>query len=156
NFIGARDYSGRLFRGDTSVAPTGAVPSLQWEHLTHSNSIQQIPEGGTASGSAPHADSREMVVAANGDLIEVDDGGVYRRTRPQNNTGDWFSINGDIQTTEFHDVAYDAISNTILIGGAQDTGTPQQTTPGSTTWRSVSTADGGDVAVDNISLRDSN
>src|SRR5262249_44156248 len=44
------------------------------------------------------------------------------------------------------------VSNTILIGGAQDTGTPQQLTPGSTTWRSVSTADGGDVAVDNITL----
>src|SRR6266542_5009198 len=104
NFIGARNFTGRLFRGDTSVAPTGAVPSPQWEHLTHLNSIQQIPGGGTARGSAPHADSREMVVDANGDLIEVDDGGIYRRTSPQNNTGDWFSINGDIQTTEFHDV----------------------------------------------------
>jgi len=152
NFIGARNFTGRLFRGDTSVAPTGAVPSPQWEHLTHLNSIQQIPGGGTARGSAPHADSREMVVDANGDLIEVDDGGIYRRTSPQNNTGDWFSINGDIQTTEFHDVAYDTNSNTILIGEAQDTGTPQQITTGSTTWSSVSTADGGDVAVDSRTL----
>jgi uncharacterized repeat protein (TIGR01451 family) len=93
-----------------------------------------------------------MAIAANGDLIEVNDGGIYRRTSPQNNTGDWFSINGDIQTTEFHDVAYDTISNAIILGGAQDTGTPVQITPGSTTWRSVSTADGGDVAVDNITL----
>jgi Big-like domain-containing protein len=156
NFIGARDFSGRLFRGDTSVAPTGVVPSPQWEHLTHSNSIPQIPGGGTASGSAPHADSREMAIAANGDLIEVDDGGIYRRTSPQNNSGDWFSINGDIQTTEFHDVAYDNNSNAILIGGAQDTGTPQQITTNSTTWTSVSTADGGDVAVDNITMMTSN
>ena len=44
NFIGARDFSGRLFRGDTTVAPTGAVPSPQWEHLTHLNSIAQTPE----------------------------------------------------------------------------------------------------------------
>jgi len=156
NFIGARDFSGRLFRGDTRVAPTGAVPSPQWKHLTHLNSIQQIPGGGTASGSSPHADSREMAVDANGDLIEVNDGGIYRRTSPQNNTGDWFSINGDIQTTEFHDIAYDTTSNTILIGGAQDTGTPQQLTTGSTTWRSVSTADGGDVAVDSRTLAASN
>ena len=34
-----------------------------------------------------------MTIAANGDLIEVNDGGIYRRTSPQNNTGDWFSIN---------------------------------------------------------------
>ncbi|HEY6402189.1 MAG TPA: CARDB domain-containing protein, partial [Blastocatellia bacterium] len=126
--------------------------SPQWEHLTHLNSIAQTPGGGTARGSSPHADSREMVVDANGDLIEVNDGGIYRRTSPQNNTGDWFSINGDIQTTEFHDVAYDTISNAIILGGAQDTGSPAQLTPGSTTWRSVSTADGGDVAVDNITL----
>jgi uncharacterized repeat protein (TIGR01451 family) len=152
NFIGARDFSGRLFRGDTTVAPTGAVPSPQWEHLTHLNSIVQTPGGGTARNSSPHADSREMAIAANGDLIEVNDGGIYRRTSPQNNTGDWFSINGDIQTTEFHDIAYDTNSNTILLGGAQDTGSPVQLTTGSTTWRSVSTADGGDVAVDSRSL----
>jgi len=152
NFIGARDFSGRLFRGDTRVAPTGAVPSPQWKHLTNLNSIMPIPGGGTANGSSPHADSRDLVLDANGDLINVNDGGIYRRTSPQNNTGDWFSINGDIQTTEFHDIAYDTISNTILIGGAQDTGTPVQTATGSTTWRSVSTADGGDVAVDNITL----
>jgi uncharacterized repeat protein (TIGR01451 family) len=152
NFIGSRDFSGRLFRGDTRVAPTGAVPSPQWAHLTNLNSIQAIPGGGTAHGSSPHADSRELAIDANGDLINVNDGGIYRRTSPRDNTGDWFSINGDIQTTEFHDVAYDTNSNTILIGGAQDTGTPQQLTTGSTTWRSVSTADGGDVAVDSRTL----
>jgi hypothetical protein len=150
NFIGARNFSGRLFRGDTTVAPTGAVPSPQWEHLTHSNSIAQIPGGGTANGSSPHADSREMAIAANGDLIEVNDGGIYRRTSPQNNTGDWFSINGNIQTTEFHDVAYDSNSNTIILGGSQDNGTSHQITRGSVTWRLVFGGDGGDVAVDNI------
>ena len=93
-----------------------------------------------------------MAIAANGDLIEVNDGGIYRRTSPQNNTGDWFSINGDIQTTEFHDVAYDSNSNTIILGGSQDNGTSQQITRGSITWRLVFGGDGGDVAVDNITL----
>jgi hypothetical protein len=158
NFIGARDFSGRLFRGNTTVAPTGAVPSPQWQHLTHLNSIAQIPGGGTAHNSSPHADSRKLVVDAGGDLLNVNDGGVYRRTSPQNNTGDWFSINGDIQTAEFHDVAYDTISNAIILGGAQDNGNPQEITPGSTTWRSVSSGDGdgGDVAVDNITLASNN
>ena len=150
NFLGANDFSGRIFRGDTTITPTGATPSPQWEHMTHSNAIAATPGGGTASSSSPHADSREMAFDAAGNLIEVDDGGVYRRTNPQNNTGDWFSINGNLQVTEFHDIAYDTLSN-ILIGGAQDTGTPQQLTPGSFTWDSVSTADGGDVAVDAIS-----
>jgi photosystem II stability/assembly factor-like uncharacterized protein len=157
NFIGDSSFSGRLFRGDTTVAPNpGAPTSPQWEHLTHSNSIAQIPGGGTASGSSPHADSREMVIDAGGDLIEVDDGGIYRRTRPRDNTGDWFSINGNIQTTEFHDVAYDNNSNTIILGGAQDNGTSVQITMGSKTWTLVSGGDGGDVAVDNITLAGSN
>ena len=53
NFIGAMDYTGRLFRGDPTIPPTGKVPSPQWEHLTHSDSVGAIPGGGTASSSAP-------------------------------------------------------------------------------------------------------
>jgi photosystem II stability/assembly factor-like uncharacterized protein len=151
NFIGAVDFSGRLFRGDTTIPATGQVPSPQWEHLTHRSNIAAIPGGGTFRSSSPHADSREMVFDVAGNLIEVDDGGIYRRTNPEDNSGDWFSIAGNIQTTEFHDVAYDSVSK-IIIGGAQDTGTPEQITPGGSTWRSVSTADGGGVEVDNRSL----
>ncbi len=151
NFLGATNFTGRLFRGDTTVAATGAIPSPQWEHLTHSDSIAAIPGGGTASGSAPHADSREIVFDAAGDLIEVDDGGIYRRTNPQDNTGDWFSIIGNLAVTEQHDVAYDSLSN-IIISGNQDTGTTQQQFEGSAIWDSVSTADGGDVAVDDSGL----
>ncbi|MFV2068545.1 MAG: GEVED domain-containing protein, partial [Pirellulales bacterium] len=147
--IGAYDYSGRLFRGD-ATQPAGS----QWVHLTHSN-ILGASGGGTASSSAPHADSREMVFDANGQIVEVDDGGVYRRTSPQNNTGDWFSIIGDLQVTESHDVAYDPISD-ILISGNQDTGSTEQISSGSQTWRSVSTGDGGDVAIDSITLAGSN
>ncbi len=144
NSLGAKDFTGRLFRGDASL-PEGS----QWVHLTHSDSLGAAG-GGTASSSAPHADSREMVFDANGNIIEGDDGGVYRRTNPRSNTGDWFSINGNLQVTELHDIAYDSNAN-VLIGGAQDTGTPVQLFPGSTVWTSVSTADGGDVAVDDTS-----
>ncbi|MCA9008243.1 MAG: hypothetical protein KDB01_00780, partial [Planctomycetaceae bacterium] len=111
--------------------------------------------GGTANSSEPHADSREMAFDANGNLIEVDDGGVYRRTNPQTNTGDWFSMIGNLQVTESHDVAYDTISN-IILSGNQDTGSTEQISSGSRTWMSISTGDGGDVAVDNITLASSN
>ncbi len=155
NYIGALDYSGSLFRGDATIAPTGGVPSPQWDHLTHSNSVAGIPNGGTASSSAPHADSREMVFDASGNLIEVDDGGIYRRTNPQNNTGDWVSVNGNIQVTEMHSAAYDHLSHAI-ISGNQDTGTTYQPSAGSFVWNSLSTGDGGNVAVDNILLAASN
>ena len=133
NSIGARDYSGRLFRIDAAQQSGN-----QSTHLTHSN---------TASDSAPHADSRDIVFASNGVILEADDGGVYRRTRPDADDGDWFSMNGNLQTTEFHSVAWDANSHTV-IGGAQDTGTPQQDGRSDDRWRSVSTGDGGTVAVD--------
>ncbi len=151
NAIGAVTSSGRLFRGDASIAPVAPGDptnefSPQWEHLTDDQNAG-FAGGGTASGSAPHADSREMVFDAAGDLIETDDGGIYRRSSPGDNTGDWFSLMGNLQTAEFHDIAYDPISG-IILGGAQDTGTPEQISPGGFTWDSVSTADGGDVAVD--------
>lgn len=149
NSIGARDYSGRLFRGDASV-PSGS----QFVHLTHSNELG-ADGGGTASSSAPHADSREMVFDASGDLIQVDDGGVYRRTAPRSDSGDWFSVIGDLQVTEIHDIAYDHVQN-VLISGNQDTGTTQQSSAGDAVWTSIHTGDGGDVAVDEITLAASN
>ncbi|MGH9361084.1 MAG: hypothetical protein ACRD2T_04150, partial [Thermoanaerobaculia bacterium] len=99
-----------------------------------------------------------MVFDAGGDLIETDDGGIYRRTSPRTAAGDWLSLNGTLQISEIHDLAYDTISN-ILIAGDQDTGTPQQTATGSLLWRAVdlrptfnffSNGDGGDVAVDAV------
>jgi len=132
----ANNWTGRLFRVDASQ-PRGS----QATHITHSH---------TRGGSAPHADSRDMAFAANGQLIEVNDGGIYRRTNPRANNGDWFSMNGDIQTTEFHSVAWDAVSD-IIIGGSQDTGAPEQEVPANARWRTVLQGDGGMVAIDDTS-----
>ncbi len=151
NMIGANDFSGRLFRGDISQ-----LAGSQWVHLTHDSNLGPTG-GGTANDSAPHADSRDMTIAANNIVIETDDGGVYRRTSPLDDTGDWFSMNGDITTTEFHSISYDGL-NGIILGGTQDTGTPQQVTPLDPRWSSVTTADGGvtladDSSTPNISFR---
>jgi photosystem II stability/assembly factor-like uncharacterized protein len=59
-------------------------------------------------------------------------------------------MNGTLQTTEFHAIAWDANAR-VAIGGAQDTGTPEQKKNGQVTWRSVSTGDGGVVVVDDTS-----
>lgn len=136
NSIGANDYSGRLFRGDASQPPAS-----RWTPLTHN---------GTPNNSSPHADSRDMAFDAGGGLVQVDDGGIYKRTQPATTTGTWLSLNGDLQTTEYHGIAWDAVSNRV-IGGAQDTGTTQLRTPGSPIFDSLSTGDGGDVAVEDRS-----
>jgi hypothetical protein len=143
NDVGAVDFSGRVFRIDASLPPAN-----QAQHLTHSNALG-APGGGTANNSAPHADSRVMVIDANGEVIEGDDGGVYRRTIPGNNTGIWVSLIGNLVGTEFHGIAFDTNTNTVF-GGTQDNGTPQQVTADNQVWSSISTADGGDVSVDDI------
>jgi hypothetical protein len=143
NDVGASDFSGRLFRIDASLPP-----GSQAQHLTHSNALG-APGGGTANNSAPHADSRVMVWDANGEVLEGDDGGVYRRTIPANNTGVWRSVIGNLVSTEFHGIAFDSNTDTVF-GGTQDNGTPQQVTPDNQVWSSVSTADGGDVGIDDM------
>jgi hypothetical protein len=144
NSIGAMNFSGRLFRGNASLSP-----GSQWVHLTHSSTLGPAG-GGTTSSSAPHADSRDMAFDAGGDIIEVDDGGVWRRTSPRTNTGDWFSLNANLQVGELHDVAYDTRSN-IVFAGTQDNGTSIQFTPDGVTWGIAVQGDGGDIAVDDTS-----
>lgn len=146
NSIGATNYTGRLFRVDSSAgAGTQATP------LTHCATATAACNGTTStfSNSAPHADARRMVFDFNGNIIEADDGGLYRRTNPRT-TGDWFSVMGNLRVTEAHDVAWDAVSN-MLISGNQDTGTSEQTTVGGFTWNQVSQGDGGDISVDDVS-----
>lgn len=133
NSLGAQDYSGRLFRGTIGATPV-------WSSLTHS---------GAGSNSSPHADSRGMAFDANGNLIEVDDGGIYRRVAPRTSTGAWFSLNGDLAVTEIHGVSYDSLSDRVY-GGTQDVGTVQQV-DATRVFTSVSTGDGGDTAIDNVS-----
>ncbi|MFV2068471.1 MAG: hypothetical protein ACC645_15990, partial [Pirellulales bacterium] len=145
NAVGAEDFSGRLFRGDRSVAPTGGVPSPQWAPLTHS---------GTLSNSGPHADSRDQAFHPAG-LIETDDGGIFLRTNPSGTAGDWISLNGTLQVTEFTNVAYDSNAN-VIFGGSQDNGATQQPAPGTSIWQQTRTGDGGDVAVDLFTLDDAN
>jgi hypothetical protein len=103
-FIGATEFSGNLFRGNASVTATGLPLSSQWEHMTDVLN-QGFPRGGTASSSAPHADSRDMEIRADGSLLEGDDGGITVRTSPTDNTGDWFSVCGNMQVFETHNIA---------------------------------------------------
>lgn len=108
---------------------------------------ETLTNEGTARNTAPHADSRGMAFDANGNLLEVDDGGIYRRTSPENNTGDWYSIVGNLQVTELIVLAFDRNSG-IIFGGAQDNGALVQASTGSARWIDVITGDSGDVDVD--------
>lgn len=139
NSLGASGFNGLIFRGDTTRARglTGFV-SNQWDPPVNV---------GTANNSAPHADSCALTFDANGNLIEVSDGDITRHTSPGDNTGDWLSINNNLQITEFISIGYDASFN-ILLGGAQDNAVSEQVASGSTTWTRLNSGDGSRIAVD--------
>ena len=165
NFIGAEDFTGRLFRGDTTVDPIGPpvmgdpfVLSPQWEHLTHSNAISAIPGGGTSNLSAPFAGTHDMIFAG-GSLIEVTGGGIYKRTNPSSNSGTWLSMMGNLQITQIREIAYDAQAR-VIISSNVDTGVSEQISSNNTSWRTPAfsfgprgrhTGPAGDVAVDDTS-----
>jgi hypothetical protein len=104
-----------------------------------------------AGGTAPHADSRDMTFDVNGELLESDDGGIYRRTLPGSSSGTWRSMIGNLNVTEVHDLAYDWVSNVIMIG-TQDNGTHIQRASSNPRWLFISSGDGGDAAIDDTSL----
>ncbi|MBL8999823.1 MAG: hypothetical protein JNK25_01650 [Phycisphaerae bacterium] len=133
NSIGARDYSGRLFRFDRE-----RPPGMQWQTLTHED---------TGSNSSPHADSRSLSMNPLGDLIESDDGGIYKRLNPRSPGSDWTSIIGNMAVGEFHSAQWDRLSG-VAFGGTQDCGTSEQEFEGSYEWRTAYGGDGGKVAVD--------
>ena len=81
--------------------------------------------------------------------------GIYYRSSPQDNTGQWYSLNGNLQVTEVQQVAYDSISN-IAIAAAPDVGLSAETAAGSSTWSEIEKGDGGEAAVDDASLAGSN
>jgi subtilisin-like proprotein convertase family protein len=129
-------YTGNIWRGNASLA--------------HGSQFTTIVDAG-GGNTSPHADSRYLGFDANGNLLEGDDGGFYRRSTPLV-SGSWGSAVGNLALIEAHDVAWDSISHTAFVG-TQDNGTIQQRPPaGTTTWDLIAGGDGGDVAVDNLSL----
>jgi hypothetical protein len=128
-------------RGNAGIQPTGQFNSPQWSDIAFD---------GTPNFTSPHDDTRNFVEDANLDLIMVGDGGIFKRVRPRETTGDWFSLAGNLQLAEIHDIAYDANSN-IVLGGTQDNGTVEQITTGQLPWTTFEGGDGGDVAVDVLS-----
>jgi photosystem II stability/assembly factor-like uncharacterized protein len=100
-----------------------------------------------ANGTAPHPDSRALVFD-NGNLLDACDGGIYRLADPDTPaTRVWTFASGNMDTAEFHSVAYDPVSH-VIVGGLQDNGYVVQSAPGSTTWSEFLSGDGGVVAID--------
>jgi hypothetical protein len=129
-------FTGNVFRIDASAA-LGAQAS-------------SVVDAG-ANNTAPHADSRAMAFDSEGNLLETDDGGIYKLNNPTTATATWTSVIGNLSVSEIHDIALDTLNN-LLFSGTQDNGTHVQATSTDLRWRLANGGDGGDVLVDNRSL----
>ncbi len=70
----------------------------------------------TASGTSPHPDSRHLTWDfTTGSLLHSNDGGVFVRTHPRENTGDWHSLNGDLAIGEFVGADFYGPDNTYAV-----------------------------------------
>ncbi|CAM5284433.1 autotransporter domain-containing protein [Eoetvoesiella caeni] len=130
--IGAKTYSGRLFRGTLN-----ANGQTIWEVIT---------DNYTADGSGPHADSRFMMIDAAGNLLQTDDGGIYLRTDPKSRNGVWQSLNSNLQSGEVHAATWNPLTHTVVTA-MQDNGATMQLKAGSPVHLTLSGGDGGIAAV---------
>ena len=132
-------------------APAGGFPATIYRGVFDSARESTTWETAVSQGAndtAPHGDSRALAFDASGNLLEADDGGLYRLTHPdQPAARTWVSVIGNLQVTEAHSAAYDDLAR-VFLSGNQDNDATMQSAPGSTTWFSVKAGDGGNVAVD--------
>jgi hypothetical protein len=142
NANGARNWTGRIFSGSFSPGTSATA----WTPLVNRFADPDGPGG--AAGTAPHADSRALVFDANGDLLESDDGGIYKLRDPLNvvNARQWIALDGNLNLTEFYSVAWDPWRD-VIIGGAQDVGNVLQAATGDNAWTTLSGGDGAVVQV---------
>ena len=133
NINGANAFSANVFRGDASISM-----GSKWTNI--------VANG--AMGTSPHPDSRSMALDVNGDLLQSNDGGVYKLLTPGVPlTRKWVTLNGNLRCSESHSMAYDSFTKTLIVG-TQDNGTVYQGAPNSATWFQLLGGDGGNVAVD--------
>jgi hypothetical protein len=133
-FLGG-DAGDKILRGD--AAKTGTA---QWETVVRSG----------ANGTAPHDDVHNFYFDANNNMIEVDDGGVWRLTNPNSSTRTWASVGKGILSGEAYSVAWDSL-NDVFVAGLQDNGSVRQQATGSSVVFDVGGGDGIYSRVDNTS-----
>ncbi len=132
----------KIARGRIS-GPRGGVPSRQW------TTIQGGPGIWTAHGTSPHDDTRDLKVDSVGRLLVATDGGVYINDHPQDATGDWYSVAGDMSSNEMYTIDIEPLSG-ALLAGLQGNGVPSSDGgtggPSGDAWYTLIGADGLGVA----------
>ncbi|MFI4994651.1 MAG: autotransporter domain-containing protein [Hyphomicrobiales bacterium] len=105
----------------------------------------------TANGSFVHPDGRVLVFDSNGRLLTGTDGGLYARTNPQDASGVWQGLNGNIVATEVYAAGFDGNSKRVVTS-QQDNGSSYQSAPANQTANEQGGGDGINVAINDTTL----
>jgi photosystem II stability/assembly factor-like uncharacterized protein len=92
-----------------------------------------------ANAVTPHADHHALAFDANGNLLDGDDGGIFRLDNITPTV--WSDLNGNLSTIQFENISIDP-STGNLIGGTQDNGTDLYNAA-TGAWTATDGGDGG-------------
>jgi hypothetical protein len=101
-----------------------------------------------SSGNGPHTDHHALVFDAKGNLLDGNDGGIWKATSPSG-TFVWNDLNGNLGITQVEGVGVDPNHASTVLIGTQDNGTDKYT--GTAAWTQVLGGDGGIARVDPVS-----
>jgi hypothetical protein len=135
--------------GDGITSEPFTLPAFRIDASTLTST--SLTDANTGNGSTVHSDSRAIAFDANGRMIVTSDGTIYARTNPQNDSGVWTRLSGNISAFEVYSVAYDAVGKR-LVTAAQDNGVTIQSARNAPLWNAVQGADGINAFVNDASL----
>jgi hypothetical protein len=135
--------------GDGITSEPFTLPAFRIDASTLTST--SLTDANTGNGSTVHSDSRAIAFDANGRMIVTSDGTIYARTNPQNDSGVWTRLSGNISAFEVYSVAYDAVGKR-LVTAAQDNGVTIQSARNAPLWNAVQGADGINAFVNDVSL----
>ena len=125
-----------IYAGGTQNGGTpGAIESFNGgDYWTQ---IQTDPKG-----NGPHSDDHAVAFDAAGNLIDANDGGVFRLSSPTDRSKQaWSSLNTNLGITTFTAIAVNPNNAGIAIGGSQDNGVELYS--GTPSWSESLGGDGG-------------
>jgi photosystem II stability/assembly factor-like uncharacterized protein len=101
---------------------------------------------GGVDGNGPHSDHHAFAWDANGNLLDGNDGGIWRVEGATPPTQRWIDLNTNLQLTQYIGIALDPTTADIAYGGSQDNGVSKFTD--NLAWQLLRLGDGGFVRVD--------
>jgi len=128
-------YAGGVYSYDSSTPP-GLIKSTDG-----GSSWTGIDRG--IDGSGVHPDHHALAFDAAGNLLDGNDGGIFRTT---NAGSTWQNLNTNLATIQFTSVAVDPNNPNDIIGGSQDNGTSKYVA--GTGWTTIWQGDGGVAQID--------